>query len=240
MNPMNPADFAVVIKEANQRAQNTIHPQFYVRFALDRTGSQKEAEEVERNVMLSTQFILLLDRYYETRHIKYQVTAKEVGRQLWENLSPVEKEKFKDRYQAIGSFWAYEKSLMRKRSFQKKDRVIYLHRKSSDVFLYTLVAGFVEPFPPGIVRAFHAMQQLNDIEDDFADMSEDRETHSPNLIFLFSREYRSPQDLKPDERTEISEVAQRLLRRARRYPKEVPYLCSQAELYYESIVRTLQ
>jgi len=225
----------LLTKEADARAQSTIHPHFYYRFVFDRTKNITKARQARRHVILAARYILLLDRFYETGKKQFRESANEAEKQLLKNLSPAHQRKFKNRYKNISSFWAYESSLLDKARFSKRERRTYLRKKSSDVFLYTLVAEFVEPFSVDIVRIFHAAQQLNDMHDDLIDTEEDRKNNSPNIVFLFSWKYESPKDLGAHEREEILGIATDLLHHTEKHSHDLPYIFLRAKRHYQSI-----
>lgn len=224
---------------ADKRAQETIHPFWYSEIVLILTGDIKLSKKVSRNIVLTTRFILLLDSFYETNEPKYAKASEKTRNQLLKSLLPAQQKEFEKLYAKLSSFWKYEKSLTLKKKFSEKDRLTYLRKKSSDVFLYTLVSGFVSPFPRRIVRALHAVQQLNDIYDDCIDMQEDRETNSPNLIFLFSWKYTTPRDLKPKEREEIILNAALLLLKVTKNTNDIVFVWRAALDYYAKIVNML-
>ncbi len=229
------------IKLIDEKAKETIHPDLYADIVFHYTKDKLSAKNAKRNVLLAAKYILWLDLYYETKKDAYNEFSKQAKKDLLNILTTEQKKQFKKVYEQIKGFWQYEASLAkRKPSLTRKERLEYLSKKSSDVFLYSVVAEQSNVFTEKVVRSLYQLQQLNDIFDDLIDTKEDRQTNSPNLVFLFSWRYKSPKELMFSEKAEIKSVASDLMNSIERNTPDLPRVIKLAKKYLRQILKALK
>ena len=126
-------------KNADQHASLTINPEFYSKIVLQLANDTKKAEETEKNIKLIARHVMLLDLYYETNNLEYKDLAEKAKIALLKNIPNNYKGDFEKLYKKLSTFWKYEKSLLGKKKFSKKERMEYIRKKSSDVFMYIFI-----------------------------------------------------------------------------------------------------
>ncbi len=227
-------------KNADQHASLTINPEFYSKIVLQLANDTKKAEETEKNIKLIARHVMLLDLYYETNNLEYKDLAEKAKIALLKNIPNNYKGDFEKLYKKLSTFWKYEKSLLGKKKFSKKERMEYIRKKSSDVFMYIFIAEFSVHIPKNVIDALYALQQLNDICDDIMDTKEDRENGSPNLIFLFSWDYKDIKSLSGMENIEMYSLVEGLTSVIRKNTMiEFPFIFEKGMEYQQKIVNML-
>lgn len=221
------------IEEVDKKVRETIHPEFYGQLVRDLTQDAELAKKAEEIVVLAGRYILLWDRYYEINDKRYQDAAEDTKQSLLDFI-PISKKEFEQAYESIAPFWEYERTLLDHGSFSFQDREEYFVRKSSDIPFYFGLLRKITPIDTADEAVFRTLQKLNDMYDDFIDISEDITDGVPNIILLFNKQYKAVGDLASSERKELLDRAKKLHEKVAS-ADGLSYLKNEADTYLNSV-----
>jgi hypothetical protein len=174
--------------------ENAQDPTYFIAAYFD-TKNIAESIWVYRIVRSLTRYILLSDRFYETRNDRYASLAKKVRKSANELLIP--------KYDSQHLIYSIDYSLRQFSAFWKFERIIK-HRilknytfsyaeirhfnlsKSSDASLvYARVLDAKLPsFNENVALVLHYNQALLDIQDDWEDIEDDIQEDMPNIFVM--------------------------------------------------------
>jgi hypothetical protein len=174
--------------------ENAQDPTYFIAAYFD-TKNIVESILVYRIVRSLTRYILLSDRFYETRNNRYALLAKQVRKSVNELLQT----KYDSQHliysidyslRQFSAFWKYERIV--KRRIQKNHNFSYSEirhfnlSKSSDASLvYATVLGAKLPsFNENVTLVLHYNQALLDIQDDWEDIEDDVQEDMPNIFVM--------------------------------------------------------
>jgi hypothetical protein len=174
--------------------ENAQDPTYFIAAYFD-TKNIAESIWVYRIVRLLTRYILLSDRFYETRNNRYALLAKQVRKSVIEFLQT----KYDSRHlidsidyslRQFSAFWKFERII--KRRIQKNHNFSYSEirhfnlSKSSDASLvYAKVLDAKLPsFNENVTLVLHYNQALLDIQDDWEDIEDDVQEDMPNIFVM--------------------------------------------------------
>jgi hypothetical protein len=173
---------------------NTQDPTYFIAAYLD-TKNIVESIWVYRIVRSLTRYILLLDRFYETRNDRYTNLAKQVRKSINDFLQsklvvPHFIYSIDYSLEQFSAFWKFEQII--KRSILKNDTFSYNEirhynlSKSSDASLvYAKVLDAKLPnFNENVALVLHYNQALLDIQDDWDDIEDDVQDDMPNIFVM--------------------------------------------------------
>jgi hypothetical protein len=174
--------------------ENTRDPTYFIAAYFD-TKNISESIWVYRIVRALTRYILLSDRFYETRNDKYTLRANQVLKSLNETLQ------FRDNVQHLiysinyslkqfSAFWKFEhiikRRILKNYTFSYNEIRHYNLSKSSDALLvYANVLDAKLPsFNKNVALVLHYNQALLDIQDDWEDIEDDVHDDMPNIFVM--------------------------------------------------------
>jgi hypothetical protein len=174
--------------------ENAQDPTYFIAAYFD-TKNIAEALWVYRIVRSLTRYILLLDRFYETRNDRYVLLAKQVRKSVNELLQSecdvqhliYSMDYFLGQFSA---FWKFEQIIKRRilknYTFSYTEIRHFNLSKSSDASLvYSKVLDAKLPsFNENVALVLHYNQALLDIQDDWEDIEDDVQQDMPNIFVM--------------------------------------------------------
>ena len=174
--------------------ENAQDPTYFIAAYFD-TKNIDEALWIYRVVRSLTRYILLSDRFYETRNDRYALLAKQVHKsvnELLQSESDAQHLIYSIDYLLgqFSAFWKFEQTV--KRRINKNYTFSYTEirhfnlSKSSDASLvYAKVLDAKLPsFNENVALVLHYNQALLDIQDDWEDIEEDVRKDMPNIFVM--------------------------------------------------------
>jgi hypothetical protein len=174
--------------------ENAQDPTYFIAAYFD-TKNIAESIWVYRIIRSLTRYILLSDRFYETRNDRYATLAKQVRKSVNELLQT----KYDSQYfiyyidyslRQFSAFWRFEqiikRRILKKYTFSYAEIRHFNLSKSSDASLvYAKVLDAKLPSFNEIVTLFlHNNQALLDIQDDWEDIEDDVQEDMPNIFVM--------------------------------------------------------
>ncbi|MEW6603504.1 MAG: hypothetical protein AB1351_02310 [Thermoproteota archaeon] len=173
---------------------NAQDPTYFVAAYLD-TKNIVEALWVYRIVKSLTRYILLSDRFYETRNDRYALLAKQVRNSVIKLLQSERATQHLD-YSIdyllgqFSQFWKFEqivkRRILKSNTFSYSEIRHFNLSKSSDALLvYAKVLDAKLPtFNENVASILHYNQALLDIQDDWEDIEDDVREDMPNIFVM--------------------------------------------------------
>ena len=174
--------------------ENAQDPTYFIAAYFD-TKNIAESIWVYRIVRSLTRYILLSDRFYETRNDSYALLAKQVRKSVNEFLQTKNDSQhliYSIDYslRQFSAFWRFERIM--KRRILKNCTFTYAEirhfnlSKSSDASLvYAKVLDAKLPsFNENVTSVLHYNQALLDIQDDWEDIEDDVQDDMPNIFVM--------------------------------------------------------
>jgi hypothetical protein len=174
--------------------ENAQDPTYFIAAYFD-TKNIAESIWVYRIVRSLTRYILLSDRFYETRNDKYASLAKQVRKSVNELLIP----KYDSQHliysidyslRQFSAFWKFEQlikhRILKNYTFSYAEIRHFNLSKSSDASLvYARVLDAKLPsFNENVALVLHYNQALLDIQDDWEDIEDDIQEDMPNIFVM--------------------------------------------------------
>ena len=174
--------------------ENAQDPTYFIAAYFD-TKNIAEALWVYRIVRSLTRFILLSDRFYETRIDRYASLAKQVRKSVNELLQS----KYDSQHliysidyslRQFSAFWKFEQiikhRILKNYTFSSAELRHFNLSKSSDASLvYAKVLDAKLPsFNENVTLVLHYNQALLDIQDDWEDIEDDVREDMPNIFVM--------------------------------------------------------
>jgi hypothetical protein len=174
--------------------ENVQNPTYFIAAYFD-TKNVSESIWVYRIVRALTRYVLLSDRFYETRNDKYTLLANQVLRSLNEILQSrddVQHLIYSINYslKQFSAFWKFEHiikcRILKNYTFSYNEIRHFNLSKSSDALLvYANVLDAKLPsFNQNAALILHYNQALLDIQDDWEDIEDDVEDDMPNIFVM--------------------------------------------------------
>lgn len=174
--------------------ENTRDPTYFIAAYFD-TKNISESLWVYRIVRALTRYVLLSDRFYETRNDKYTLLANQVLKSLNEILQSrddVQHLIYSINYslKRFSAFWKFEhiikRRILKNYTFSYNEIRHFNLSKSSDALLvYANVLDAKLPsFTQNAALVLHYNQALLDIQDDWEDIEDDVEDDMPNIFVM--------------------------------------------------------
>ena len=174
--------------------ENTRDPTYFIAAYFD-TKNISESLWVYRIVRALTRYVLLSDRFYETRNDKYTLLANQVLKSLNEILQSrddVQHLIYSINYslKQFSAFWKFEhiikRRILKNYTFSYNEIRHFNLSKSSDASLvYANVLDAKLPsFTQNAALVLHYNQALLDIQDDWEDIEDDIEDDMPNIFVM--------------------------------------------------------
>ena len=174
--------------------ENAQDPTYFIAAYFD-TKNVAESIWVYRIVRSLTRYILLLDRFYETRNDRYTNIAKQVRKSVNDILQSkpaVQHLNYSIDYslEQFSAFWKFEqiikRSILENDTFSYNEIRHYNLSKSSDASLvYANVLDAKLPnFNENVALVLHYNQALLDIQDDWEDIEDDVQYVMPNVFVI--------------------------------------------------------
>jgi hypothetical protein len=174
--------------------ENAQDPTYFIAAYFD-TKNIAESILVYRIIRSLTRYILLSDRFYETRNGRYSLLAKQVRKSVNELLQT----KYDSQHliysidfslRQFSAFWNFERIIKRRilknYSFSYAELRHFNLSKSSDASLvYAKVLDAKLPsFNENVTLVLHYNQALLDILDDWEDIEDDVQEDMPNIFVM--------------------------------------------------------
>jgi hypothetical protein len=174
--------------------ENVQDPTYFIAAYFD-TKNISESIWVYRIVRALTRYVLLSDRFYETRNDKYTLLANQVLKSLNESLQSrddVQHLIYSINYslKQFSAFWKFEHAIkqriLKNYTFSYNEIRHFSLSKSSDALLvYANVLDAKLPsFNQNAALVLHYNQALLDIQDDWEDIEDDVEDDMPNIFVM--------------------------------------------------------
>jgi hypothetical protein len=174
--------------------ENTRDPTYFIAAYFD-TKNISESIWVYRIVRALTRYVLLSDRFYETRNDKYILLANQVLKSLNEILQSrddVQHLIYSIDYslKQFSAFWKFEhiikRRILKNYTFSYNEIRHFNLSKSSDALLvYANVLDAKLPsFNQNAALVLHYNQALLDIQDDWEDIEDDVQDDMPNIFVM--------------------------------------------------------
>jgi hypothetical protein len=174
--------------------ENTQDPTYFIAAYFD-TKDIVESIWVYRIVRSLTRYILLSDKFNETRNDKYAFLAKQVQKSIYEFL--------RSKYDAQHLIYSIEYSLNQFSAFWKFERIIERRILKNYTFTYAEIRNFnlsksldarlvyskvldakLPSFNENVALVLHYNQALLDIQDDWEDIEDDVREDMPNIFVM--------------------------------------------------------
>jgi hypothetical protein len=174
--------------------ENTRDPTYFIAAYFD-TKNISESIWVYRIVRALTRYVLLSDRFYETRNDKFTLLANQVLKSLNESLQSrddVQHLIYSIDYsiKQFSAFWKFEhiikRRILKNYTFSYNEIRHFNLSKSSDALLvYANVLDAKLPsFNQNAALVLHYNQALLDIQDDWEDIEDDVQDDMPNIFVM--------------------------------------------------------
>ena len=174
--------------------ENTQDPTYFIAAYFD-TKNIVESIWIYRIVRSLTRYILLSDKFYETRNDKYAFLAKQVQKSINESL--------RTKYDAQHLIYSIDYSLNQFSAFWKFERIIERRILKNYTFTYTEIRNFnlsksldarlvyskvldakLPSFNENVALVLHYNQALLDMQDDWEDIEDDVREDMPNIFVM--------------------------------------------------------
>ena len=174
--------------------ENAQDPTYFIAAYFD-TKNIAESIWVYRIVRSLTRYILLSDKFYETRNPKYAFLAKQMKKSINEFL--------RTKYDAQHLIYSIDYSLNQFSAFWKFERIIERRILKNYAFTYTEIRNFnlsksldarlvyskvldakLPSFNENVALILHYNQALLDIQDDWEDIENDIREDMPNIFVM--------------------------------------------------------
>lgn len=173
---------------------NTQDPTYFMAAYFD-TKNIVESLWIYRIVRSLTRYILLLDRFYETRNTRYSLLAREVHKsvnELLQSESDAQHLIYSIDYllAQFSTFWEFEQvikyRILKNYTFSYTEIRHFNLSKSSDApLVYAKVLDAKLPsFNENVALILHYNQALLDIQDDWEDIEDDIREDMPNIFVM--------------------------------------------------------
>ena len=174
--------------------ENAQDPTYFIAAYFD-TKNISQSIWVYRIVRSLTRYILLSDRFYETRNDRYASLAKQVRKSVSELLQT----KYDSQHliysidyslRQFSAFWNFERiikhRILKNYTFSYAEIRHFILSKSSDASLvYAKVLDAKLPsFNENVTLVLHNNQALLDIQDDWEDIEDDVQEDMPNIFVM--------------------------------------------------------
>jgi len=197
------------LRDITRKAILTINTPLYALLVYKNTGDISEARMCHELVMDEARHILYLDNYYETGKMCDREQATVHQSCILEKLTQDQRDKLLCLETELFKYWAYERQLSDRLfsndKISEQEIADFTLRKSTDVYLYAMISGFVTTLPTPLVTEIYHQQLRRDIHDDLEDLAEDYGHRMPNPLLMrlhgmngldFGREYSQDELLK--------------------------------------------
>ena len=181
---------STILRAIDEKAQD---PTYYVATYFD-TKNMYEALWVYRMVRLLTRYVLLYDKFFETKNKRFVLLASKVR---WSINKILANEINKNHLNysidfSIKQFWPFWKFeqivknyLFKGNTFSYNELRNFSLRKSSDTSIYARVLDAKLPsFNENVSLVLHYNQALLDLMDDWQDIEEDIQGDMPNIFVM--------------------------------------------------------
>ena len=204
---------STAFRTIDEKAQD---PTYFVATYFD-TKDIHQALWVYRMVRLLARYILVYDRYFETRKIRYAILAKKVRKsinKIFENEIDSHHLKYSIDFslKQFWPFWKFEQILKSRiiegNTFSYNEiRNFNLFKSSDASLIYARVLDAKLPsFSENVSLVLHYNQALLDLKDDWEDIEEDIQEDMPNAFVMAAIENVPYKELKKYRITKLRNI----------------------------------
>ena len=204
---------STAFRTIDEKAQD---PTYFVATYFD-TKDIHQALWVYRMVRLLARYILVYDRYFETRKIRYAILAKKVRKsinKIFENEIDSHHLKYSIDFslKQFWPFWKFEQILKSRiiegNTFSYNEiRNFNLFKSSDASLIYARVLDATLPsFSENVSLILHYNQALLDLKDDWEDIEEDIQEDMPNAFVMAAIENVPYKELKKCRITKLRNI----------------------------------
>jgi len=204
---------STAFRTIDEKAQD---PTYFVATYFD-TKNIQQALWVYRMVRLLARYILVYDRYFETRKIRYAILAKKVRKsinKIFENEIDSHHLKYSIDFslKQFWPFWKFEQILKSRiiegNTFSYNEiRNFNLFKSSDASLIYARVLDAKLPsFSENVSLVLHYNQALLDLKDDWEDIEEDIQEDMPNAFVMAAIENVPYKELKKYRITKLRNI----------------------------------
>jgi len=206
-------NLSTTFRTIDEKAQD---PTYFVATYFD-TKDIHQALWVYRMVRLLARYILVYDRYFETRKIRYAILAKKVRKsinKIFENEIDSHHLKYSIDFslKQFWPFWKFEQILKSRiiegNTFSYNEiRNFNLFKSSDASLIYARVLDAKLPsFSENVSLILHYNQALLDLKDDWEDIEEDIQEDMPNAFVMAAIENVPYKELKKYHITKLRNI----------------------------------
>jgi len=206
-------NLSTTFRTIDEKAQD---PTYFVATYFD-TKDIHQALWVYRMVRLLARYILVYDRYFETRKIRYAILAKKVRKsinKIFENEIDSHHLKYSIDFslKQFWPFWKFEQILKSRiiegNTFSYNEiRNFNLFKSSDASLIYARVLDATLPsFSENVSLILHYNQALLDLKDDWEDIEEDIQEDMPNAFVMAAIENVPYKELKKYRITKLRNI----------------------------------
>ena len=206
-------NISTTFRTIDEKAQD---PTYFVATYFD-TKDIHQALWVYRMVRLLARYILVYDRYFETRKIRYAILAKKVRKsinKIFENEIDSHHLKYSIDFslKQFWPFWKFEQILKSRiiegNTFSYNEiRNFNLFKSSDASLIYARVLDAKLPsFSENVSLVLHYNQALLDLKDDWEDIEEDIQEDMPNAFVMAAIENVPYKELKKYRITKLRNI----------------------------------
>ena len=206
-------NISTTFRTIDEKAQD---PTYFVATYFD-TKDIQQALWVYRMVRLLARYILVYDRYFETRKIRYAILAKKVRKsinKIFENEIDSHHLKYSIDFslKQFWPFWKFEQILKSRiiegNTFSYNEiRNFNLFKSSDASLIYARVLDAKLPsFSENVSLVLHYNQALLDLKDDWEDIEEDIQEDMPNAFVMAAIENVPYKELKKYRITKLRNI----------------------------------
>ncbi|HEY9492691.1 MAG TPA: hypothetical protein VIP56_11940 [Nitrososphaeraceae archaeon] len=206
-------NLSTTFRTIDEKAQD---PTYFVATYFD-TKDIHQALWVYRMVRLLARYILVYDRYFETRKIRYAILAKKVRKsinKIFENEIDSHHLKYSIDFslKQFWPFWKFEQILKSRiiegNTFSYNEiRNFNLFKSSDASLIYARVLDAKLPsFSENVSLVLHYNQALLDLKDDWEDIEEDIQEDMPNAFVMAAIENVPYKELKKYRITKLRNI----------------------------------
>jgi len=206
-------NLSTTFRTIDEKAQD---PTYFVATYFD-TKDIHQALWVYRMVRLLARYILVYDRYFETRKIRYAILAKKVRKsinKIFENEIDSHHLKYSIDFslKQFWPFWKFEQILKSRiiegNTFSYNEiRNFNLFKSSDASLIYARVLDAKLPsFSENVSLVLHYNQALLDLKDDWEDIEEDIQEDMPNAFVMAAIENVPYKELKKCRITKLRNI----------------------------------
>ena len=204
---------STAFRTIDEKAQD---PTYFVATYFD-TKNIQQALWVYRMVRLLARYVLVYDRYFETRKIRYAILAKKVRKsinKIFENEIDSHHLKYSIDFslKQFWPFWKFEQILKSRiiegNTFSYNEiRNFNLFKSSDASLIYARVLDATLPsFSENVSLILHYNQALLDLKDDWEDIEEDIQEDMPNAFVMAAIENVPYKELKKYRITKLRNI----------------------------------